>query len=138
MRLLNWSYWKGNRTLNAKTRIASLVAICILLAGCREVGQPQSEIEEERLVNVIKDLLIVQHGVNSMNLPPTERDSLHCIMRKRVFDKYRTDSAAVANSIKGWEAHPNHLDTLYANVLKSLNIESATQEMNRNLDKSKP
>jgi len=138
MRLLNWSYRKGNRTLNAKTRIASLVAICILLAGCREVGQPQSEIEEERLVNVIKDLLIVQHGVNSMNLPPMERDSLHFVLRKRVFDKYGTDSAAVVNSIKGWESHPNHMDTLYANVLKSLNIESATLEMSQNLDKNKP
>jgi len=114
-----------------------LLLLFTLATSCREIKPPVSELDEQKLVGVLKDLMLVQAGNNAQNFPAGQRDTLQRMYRQRVFERYQTDSGQVARSVEAYHTHINHMDTLYAMVLAAVNAELAAYDIDQAKDKAR-
>jgi len=115
----------------------TLLLLFTLATSCREIKPPVSELDEQKLVGVLKDLMLVQAGNNAQNFPAGQRDTLQRMYRQRVFERYQTDSGQVCRSVEAYHTHINHMDTLHAMVLAAVNAELAAYDIDQAKDKAR-
>lgn len=110
--------------------------IILILSSCVHQEKPQPVIPEDKLVHILKDIMIIEAGVNRAFDPKINKDSLASPYYQAVYKKYGVTFGQFNYSYKQYQKHPEYMDSLFVKVLDQLQIEQVQLEAkNRKLGK---
>jgi hypothetical protein len=112
--------------LMMKTLFLIFLTICVY--ACTSQTKPQPIIPEKKLVGVLKDLMIVDAGINRSTDPKLNKDSLAAPYYQAVYKKHGVSYFEFYASLAQYYDHPTQMDSLFAKVLEQLQIEQAQYE----------
>ena len=97
--------------------------------SCVRKEKPEPVIPEKRLVNILKDLMIIEAGINRAFDPKLNKDSLATPYYLAVYQKHGVTFAQFMYSYKQYQKEPEFMDSLFVKVLEQLQIEQAEFEV---------
>lgn len=102
-----------------------LIFLTIMMYACTSQTKPKPIIPEKKLVGILKDLMIVDAGINRSTDPKFNKDSLAAPYYQAVYKKHGISYFEFYASLVQYQDHPTDMDSLFAKVLEQLQIEQA-------------
>lgn len=106
-------------------RAVILIFLTVLMNACVPQPKPQPIIPEKKLVGILKDLMIVDAGINRTTDPKFNKDSLAAPYYQAVYKKYGVSYFEFYASLIQYQDNPTDMDSLYVKVLEQLQMEQA-------------
>lgn len=97
--------------------------LCMLLVACNSDSKPSDILSQEELVPVLTDLEIAYAGVDQTVKDPKERKDKYEEMNSLVLKKHNMEKETFFSSYQWYESQPEILDTIFKQVIISLNKE---------------
>lgn len=93
-------------------------------AACREeapvVPVPDTVLSPDSMVSVLRDLHLMESGINGHFFQSNNIVSDRSVLREIVFEKHKVKSDYFLKSMDFYSAHPEHLDSVYQKVIVEL------------------
>jgi len=102
----------------------------LFLFACKWDKAPQGILPEDKMINVMTAMHIVDGSIFNINAP--NADSLYKYGYGRyvvLFKKYHTDSGQFKKSLRYYTQHPDELETMYTQIVK--NLQDKTDSVNK-------
>lgn len=100
------------------------LALLLGMASCREeiktVPVPDDVLSPDSMVSVLKDLHLIESGINGHFFQSNNIVSDRAVLRELVFSKHRLESKDFFKSMDFYSANPEHLDSVYQKVIVEL------------------
>ena len=93
----------------------------LFLFACKWAKTPDGILPEDKMINVMTAIHIVDGSLYNLNAPNT--DSLYKYGYGRyvmLFKRYHTDSAQFKTSLRYYTKHPDQLEAMYNQIVKNL------------------
>jgi len=92
-----------------------------LLCACGNLGAPDSLLTPEEIVPILRDIHIVDAGVDKTNTPLMKRKKQRAALYDEVLVKHDINRETFYNSYQFYIEHPVLMDSIYSRVIDSLN-----------------
>ena len=114
-------------------RFLGILLFFILIVGCKS-DRPDRIIKEKEMIDLLRDLHIIDGYLNTLPSDSVERISANLITG--VYNHYHVDSAVVRESIEYYSRQPQVLNRIYTNVDNQLkDMGAKAQDINRKIQR---
>lgn len=86
----------------------------------RVVPIPENVLPPDSMVAVLRDLHLMESGINGHFFQSNNISSDRAVLREIVFKKHKIESAVFLRSVEFYSANPEHFDAVYEKVIIEL------------------
>jgi hypothetical protein len=104
-----------------------LAILPVLLLSCRDPKAPKDLIDKKTMVNILTDVQISESKITRLSIPSFDSSVVvFNYLQQKIFEKYKVDSAAYANSYAYYAGVPEVFAKMFEQV--QINLEELEKQ----------
>ena len=103
------------------SRVVIMLSGLLMVSCSKETKVPENTIPEEKMVLILTDIHLVEARVSRVSVISIDSSTLITEkLKKDIFKRYQTDTAAYNRSYKFYSTHPEFMEQIYEKVVKNI------------------
>lgn len=99
-----------------------VLLLAVLVFSCGKPKAPQNLLPEDKVVNVLSDLYVVEQKVNGLGLKRDTSEQIFAKLKDKVFEKNGITDSSFRVSLDYYVDHSSAIESIYSQLVDSLNL----------------
>nr|WP_236676142.1 DUF4296 domain-containing protein [Chryseolinea lacunae] len=99
-----------------------VLLVAVLAFSCGKEKAPQNLLPQDKVVNVLSDLYVVEQKVNALALKRDTSEQIFAKLKDKVFEKNGVTDSSFRVSLDYYVDRPGVIEGIYSQLVDSLNL----------------